>query len=155
MPLAHVVAIMIVWQMVSHRSRCFDLYAEQSSRCYCHCDMWQMVSHRGGCCNLYVDYSKGLSESLKKVCSKLGAQVYFRGGKTIRSFLVAPKDKDPILKKSGVIYIYKCDRVESDEEYISLQEHLERGSRNTKRPHPQYMTIPTPLVMLPPKKISA
>ena len=29
-----------------------------------------------------------------------------------------PKDKDPMLKKSGVMYRYKCDRVECDEEYI-------------------------------------
>ena len=65
-----------------------------------------------------VPYSRGLSESLKKVCSKHGIQVYFRGGMAIRSLLVAPKDKDPILKKGGVIYRYKCERVECDEEYI-------------------------------------
>ena len=31
---------------------------------------------------------------------------------------MAPKDKDPLMKKSGVIYRYKCGRVECDEEYI-------------------------------------
>ena len=31
---------------------------------------------------------------------------------------MAPKDKDPMLKKSRVIYRYKYDRVECDEEYI-------------------------------------
>ena len=29
-----------------------------------------------------------------------------------------PKDKDPMMKKSRVIYSYKCGRVECDEEYI-------------------------------------
>ena len=31
---------------------------------------------------------------------------------------MVPKDKDHMLKKSGVIYSYKCGRVECDEEYI-------------------------------------
>ena len=31
---------------------------------------------------------------------------------------MAPKDQDPMLKRSGVIYKYTCDRVECDEEYI-------------------------------------
>ena len=32
--------------------------------------------------------------------------------------MMAPKDKDPILKKSRVIYRYECGRVKCDEEYI-------------------------------------
>ena len=67
---------------------------------------------------IVVPYYKGLSESLKGTCNKYGVQIYFKGGNTIRSLLMAPKDKDPMLKKSGVIYRYKCDRVECDEEYI-------------------------------------
>ena len=67
---------------------------------------------------IVVSYYKGLSESLKRTCNKYGVQVYFKGSNTIRSLLMAPKDKDPMLKKSGVIYRYKCDRVECDEEYI-------------------------------------
>ena len=55
---------------------------------------------------------------MKRTCNKHGVQVYFKGGNTIRNLLVAPKDKDPMLKKSGVIYRYKCDRVKCDEEYI-------------------------------------
>ena len=51
-----------------------------------------------------VPYYKGLSESLKRTCSKHGVQVYFKRGMIIKNLLVAPKDKDPILKKSGVIY---------------------------------------------------
>ena len=45
-------------------------------------------------------------------------QIWGTGGVTIKNLLVAPKDKDPLLKKNGVIYRYKCDRVECDEEYI-------------------------------------
>ena len=65
-----------------------------------------------------VPYYRGLSESVKKKCSNYGVQVYFKGGTTIKNLLMAPKDKDPMMKKSGVIYSYKCGRVECEEEYI-------------------------------------
>ena len=67
---------------------------------------------------MVVPYTKGLSESIKNVCKKYGIQVYFKGGRTIKDLLVAPKDKDHITKKSGIIYRYRCDRVECDKEYI-------------------------------------
>ena len=65
-----------------------------------------------------VPYCMGLSESVKKKYNNYGVQVYFRVGTTIKNLLMAPKDKDSMLKKSGVIYSYKCGRVECDEEYI-------------------------------------
>ena len=37
---------------------------------------------------------------------------YFMGGSTIKDLLVHPKDKDTILQESGVIYKYKCGRVD-------------------------------------------
>ena len=40
---------------------------------------------------------------------------------------MAPKDKDPIQKKSGVIYRYKWDRVEYDEEYIGESSRAFQG----------------------------
>ena len=91
---------------------------------------------------------KGLSESLKKIYGKHGVQVYFKGGNTIKSLLVAPKDQDPILKKSGVIYRYKCGRVDCDEEYIgeSSRTFGERFREHQRHPS-QSMTIATPLVI--------
>ena len=56
---------------------------------------------------------------------------------TIKNLLMAPKDKYPIQKKSGVIYRYKCDRVECDVEYTGessgtfekrFREHLKAPS---------------------------
>ena len=67
---------------------------------------------------MVVPYYRGLSKSLKKVCSRHSVQVYFIGGNTIKNLLVAPKDKDPIMKKRGIIYRHKCNRVDCDEEYI-------------------------------------
>ena len=41
---------------------------------------------------MVVPYVKGLSESLENVCRKHGVQVYCKGGNTIKSLLMAPKD---------------------------------------------------------------
>ena len=89
---------------------------------------------------MVVPYYKGLSESLKKICGKHGVQVYFKGGNTIKNLLVAPKDQDPILKKSGVIYRYRCGRVDCDEEYIgeSSRTFGERFREHQKAPSPIY-----------------
>ena len=67
---------------------------------------------------MVVPYYQGLSESVKRTCNKYGVQVYFRGGVTIKNLLMVPKDQDPMWKKSGVIYRYKCDRVKCDVGYI-------------------------------------
>ena len=83
---------------------------------------------------------KGVSESLKKICGKHGVQVYFKGGNTIKSLLMAPKDQDPILRKSGVIYRFKCGRVDCDEEYIgeSSRSSGERFKEHQKAPSQIY-----------------
>ena len=87
-----------------------------------------------------VPYYQGLSESIKRTCRKYGVQVHFKGGLIIKNLLMAPKDKDPFLKKSGVIYRYKCDRVECDEEYIgeSARTFAERFKEHLKAPSPIY-----------------
>ena len=46
-----------------------------------------------------VPYMKGLSESIKNTCKRYGIPVYFKGGKTIKDLLVAPKDKGTHNKK--------------------------------------------------------
>ena len=70
----------------------------------------------------------------------MGVQVHFKGGLTIKNLLMAPKDKDHILKESGVIYRYRCDRVECDEEYIgeSARTFAERFKEYLKAPSPIY-----------------
>ena len=72
------------------------------------------------------------------MCNRHGVQVYFIGGNTIKILLVAPKDQDPILKKSGVIYRYKCDRIDCDEEYIGESSTVfgERFKEHQKGPPP-------------------
>ena len=60
---------------------------------------------------------KGLGQTCKNICRKHGVEVYFRGS-TIRDLLVLLRIRDTILKKSGVIYRYRCERVDGEEEYI-------------------------------------
>ena len=64
--------------------------------------------------------------------------MHFKGGQTIKSILMAPKDKGPILKRSGVIYRYKCDIEGCEEEYIgeSARTFVEGFKEHQKTPSP-------------------
>ena len=93
-----------------------------------------LINKRG---YIVIPYTKALSESIKHVCRKHGIQVYFKGAK-YSDLLVAPKDKDPITKKYNIIYRFKYDRVECNEEYTGessrtfgerLKEHLKFPSQ--------------------------
>ena len=42
----------------------------------------------------------------------------FKGNRTLKPFLVKPKDQDPKEQKSGVIYSYQCGEIACNEEYI-------------------------------------
>ena len=74
----------------------------------------------------------------KRTCRKYGIEVHLKGGHTIKNLLMNLKDKDPILKRSGVIYRFKCNRVECDEEYIgeSARTFGERYKEHHKSPSP-------------------
>ena len=65
-----------------------------------------------------VPYHQGQSESYKRICKKYGIDVHLKRMSYHQNLLLAPKDNDPLLKKSGIIYRYKCGRVDCDEEYI-------------------------------------
>ena len=88
---------------------------------------------------IVVPYTKSLSESFMNACRKHEIQVIFRGN-TIKNFLVTTKDKYLITKKSGMIYRFKCNRVECDEEYIgeSSRTFVERFKEHLKAPSSIY-----------------
>ena len=67
----------------------------------------------------------------------MACKYIFKSRKILKDELVAPKDKDHIAEKSGIIYRFKCDRLECDEEYIGetartfgerFKEHLKAPS---------------------------
>ena len=74
------------------------------------------------------------------ICRRYGVEVYFKGGRTIRDILVHPKDKDTILKKSGVIYKYSCGRVDCGEEYIG------ESGRTFGERYREHMRSPSPIM---------
>ena len=100
---------------------------------------------RGPKTHIVVPYHQELSESFKRTCKKYGIEVHLKGVHTIKDLLMAPKDKDPILKRSGVIYRYKCDRVDCDHEYIgeSAKDFEERFKEYPKAPSPIHDHINT------------
>ena len=89
---------------------------------------------------MVLPYVRGLSKSIKNVCNKHGVQVYYKGGNTIKSLLMAPRDKDHITKKSGIIYRFKCKRVDCGDNYIeeSSRTFGERFKEHLKAPSPIY-----------------
>ena len=90
--------------------------------------------------HITVPYEEGLSETIKNIGKKYGIEVHFKSGKTLKDELVAPKDKDHITNKSGIIYTFKCDRLECDEEYIgeTARTFGERLKEHLKAPSPIY-----------------
>ena len=88
---------------------------------------------------IIVPYQKGLSEIFKNICNNHGVQVYFKGGKTIKNLLMAPKDQDPMKNRSGVIYRFKCNRVECDDEYIG------ESSRTFGEGFKEHLKAPSPI----------
>ena len=68
--------------------------------------------------HIVIPYTQSLCESIKKICDRYGIQTHFKGGRTIKSLLVSPKDKDPMVNQSGTIYWYQCGDLGCDDEYI-------------------------------------
>ena len=89
--------------------------------------------------SITVPYNKGLSESFKNIGRKYGIQVHFNSGKTLKDELVAPKDKDHITKKSGIIYRFKCDTLECEEECIG------ETSRTFGEKYKEHLKVPSPI----------
>ena len=54
--------------------------------------------------HIVIPYTQGLCKSIKKICGRYGIQTHFKGGRTTKSLLVSPKDKDPMVNQSGAIY---------------------------------------------------
>ena len=73
----------------------------------------------------------------QKVCGRYGIQTHFKGGRTIKSLLVSPKDKDLMVNHSGAIYWYQCGDLGCDEEYIG------KTSRTSGERYKEYPKSPS------------
>ena len=65
-----------------------------------------------------VPFIPGTSEKFKKLCKNKGIQVHYKGTNTLRTLLGNPKDKDPKINQSGIIYHYKCPQINCPSAYI-------------------------------------
>ena len=65
-------------------------------------------------------------------------QTHFKGSSTIKNLLVYPKDKDPMVIKSGAIYWFQCSDLTCDDEYIgeTSRTFVQRFKGNLKDPFP-------------------
>ena len=77
----------------------------------------------------------------KTSCKSKGIQVYFKGTNTLRTQLVTPKDKDPKLQKSGIIYHYKCPHINCTDAHIGETGRAlgDRVNEHLKVPSPIYL----------------
>ena len=58
----------------------------------------------------------------------------------MQNVLVSPKDKDRITQKSGIIYWFKCDRLDCEDEYIGVSSKTshEKFREHLKASSPKY-----------------
>ena len=65
---------------------------------------------------------------------------FLKKGRTYKNLMVASKDRDTIMLKSGVMYRYMSDRVKCDEDYIgkSARTFVERFKEHLKTPSSIY-----------------
>ncbi|XP_072022307.1 uncharacterized protein [Amphiura filiformis] len=63
--------------------------------------------------SIVVPYVRGASEALRRIFSKRGVSVHFKPANTLRSALVAPKDKIPPGKCCGTVYQVSCNDCDS------------------------------------------
>ena len=104
---------------------------------------------------LVVPYYQGLSESVKRTCGKYGIQVHFKEVVSSKASWWHQKIQTQCLKEvvsSTNIHVIGWSVMKSA--LVSISDNLMKGSKNTKRPHPYYLTIIPPLVITSNLKIS-
>ena len=55
-----------------------------------------------------LPYTAGVSEYIRRVCSKFGMKVIFKSGQSLHSVLTKVKDALPMEKQSKVVYRIPC-----------------------------------------------
>ena len=91
-----------------------------------------------------VPFILGTSENFKKLCKNKGIQVHYKGTNTLRKLLGNPKDKDPKINQTGIIYHYKCPQINCPSAYIgeSGRSLGDRVKEHFKAPSPSTYTVP-------------
>ena len=94
--------------------------------------------------SIVVPYIQGLGERFKRTCNK-GIHKHLKATNTTKTLLMAPKDRDNKLQKSGIIYKFKCPHINCPKEYIGESGRtFGTGTKNTLGPYPPSTSIATP-----------
>ena len=104
--------------------------------------------------HIVIPYTQGHCESIKKISGRYGTETHFKGSSTIKNLLVSPRDKDPMVSKSGAIYWFQCGDLTCDDEYIGETSRTfgERFKEHLKDPPLYIFTAITQAI--PPIKIT-
>ena len=86
--------------------------------------------------HIVIPYTQGLCKSIKKICGRYGIQTHFKGSSTIKHLLVSPRDKDPMVSKSGAIYWFHCGDLTCNDQYLreTSRTFVERFKEHLKDP---------------------
>ena len=94
--------------------------------------------------NIVIHYTQGLCENIKKICGRYGIKTHFKGSSTIKNLLVSPKEKDPMVSKSGAIYRFQCGDRTCDDDYIGeTSRTFGEGLKSTRRTSLPYIITAT------------
>ena len=94
---------------------------------------------------MVVPYIQGLGETFKKTCKKQGIHVHFKGTNTIKSLLMAPKDKDIKFQKSGSFTSTSAHMLTVQRNIlVNLAGHLGTDSRNISKHNHPFINTPVP-----------
>ena len=95
--------------------------------------------------SIVIPYTQGLGEKFKRTCNKQGIQDNFKGTNTVKHLLMAPKDKDPKLTKSAIIYRYRCPHINCTKQYIGESGRTlgDISKEHLKAPSPLYLHTTT------------
>ena len=86
-----------------------------------------------------LPYVKNVSESIRRILTPLNIRTCFRPVRTLRQFLVHPKDQLPISRVSGVVYSIPCQ--DCDKTYIGQTGRtLEHRVKEHKRAYTSQLT---------------
>ena len=88
--------------------------------------------------HIVIPYTHGLCKSIKKICGRYGIHTHFKGNSTIKNLLLFPRDKDPMVNKSGAIYWFQGSDLTCDDEYTGETSRTfgKRFKEHVKEPSP-------------------
>ena len=90
---------------------------------------------------IVVPFIPGTSEKFMKLCKNKGIHVHYKGTNTLRTLPGNPKDKDPKINQSGIIYHYKCPQINCPSAYIGESDRSlgDRVKEHFKAPSPIHL----------------